>query len=54
MNLYPDIIKRMINYMLIFISLLLQTGTGKTLAFLLPALIHIDGQITYVVFKFSW
>lgn len=23
-----------------------QTGTGKTLAFLLPALIHIDGQIT--------
>ncbi|XP_011637060.1 probable ATP-dependent RNA helicase DDX43 [Pogonomyrmex barbatus] len=23
-----------------------QTGTGKTLAFLLPALIHIDGQVT--------
>lgn len=23
-----------------------QTGTGKTLAFLLPALIHIDGQLT--------
>ncbi|CAH1229449.1 unnamed protein product [Diabrotica balteata] len=23
-----------------------QTGTGKTLAFLLPALIHIEGQIT--------
>jgi ATP-dependent RNA helicase DDX43 len=23
-----------------------QTGTGKTLAFLLPALIHIDGQTT--------
>lgn len=23
-----------------------QTGTGKTLAFLLPAVIHIDGQIT--------
>ncbi|XP_065891815.1 probable ATP-dependent RNA helicase DDX53 isoform X2 [Dysidea avara] len=23
-----------------------QTGTGKTLAFLLPAIIHIDGQIT--------
>lgn len=23
-----------------------QTGTGKTLAFLLPALIHIDGQST--------
>lgn len=23
-----------------------QTGTGKTLAFLLPALLHIDGQST--------
>ncbi|XP_072760670.1 probable ATP-dependent RNA helicase DDX43 isoform X2 [Anoplolepis gracilipes] len=23
-----------------------QTGTGKTLAFLLPALIHVDGQVT--------
>ena len=27
-----------------------QTGTGKTLAFLLPALIHIEMQITFVVF----
>ena len=25
-----------------------QTGTGKTLAFLLPAFIHIDGQDVYV------
>ena len=23
-----------------------QTGTGKTLAFLLPAFIHIEGQVT--------
>ena len=26
----------------------LQTGTGKTLAFLLPALVHIDGQPVWV------
>ena len=26
-----------------------QTGTGKTLAFLLPAFIHIDGQEMYVL-----
>ena len=25
---------------------ILQTGTGKTLAFLFPALVHIDGQAT--------
>lgn len=26
-----------------------QTGTGKTLAFLLPAFIHIDSQPAYVL-----
>jgi ATP-dependent RNA helicase DDX43 len=31
---------------LFFIFKSAQTGTGKTLAFLLPALIHIDNQIT--------
>ena len=29
-----------------FIPFFYQTGTGKTLAFLLPAFLHIDGQET--------
>ncbi len=27
-----------------------QTGTGKTLAFLLPAFIHIEGQTVFVIY----
>lgn len=29
------------------------TGSGKTLAFLLPAMVHINAQVLYVLVYFS-
>ena len=34
--------------MYLIMPYIFQTGTGKTLAFLLPAFIHIEGQPMYV------